>query len=138
MEISVPRDAIERGFRGREGGRQAGQAGSATSSSNAHVRVAVRDRPGPLTYITRGVYRSRIYESRPTSDTRPRQVGAGRVAAASVPASPRLRRVVRQIQACVFACTRGARAARKIGRKMMTLVGAGTPSTFTRDFSAIN
>lgn len=65
---------------GGEAGRkvQARRAGSAATSGNAHVRVAVRDRPGPLTYITRGVYRSRIYESRPTSDTRSRQVGAGR------------------------------------------------------------
>lgn len=84
MEISVPaRDAtrVDGGGERRrvEGGGGTGQAAQATSS-NAHVRVAVRDRPGPLTYITRGVYRSRIYESRPTSDTRPRQVGAGRVA----------------------------------------------------------
>jgi len=88
-EFKRPRWRLESRAMHREGGGggggggevQARQAGSAATSSNAHVRVAVRDRPGPLTYITRGVYRSRIYESRPTSDTRPRQVGAGRVGA---------------------------------------------------------
>lgn len=48
----------------RQAGRQAGSGQQQARTSNArvcaarrgaHVRVAVRDRPGPLTYITRGV-----------------------------------------------------------------------------------